>query len=187
MRKSICFILFVLFLIPLVTAEELNTELFLLISQDKVKYAQNGGFVNIFPAENDVDTAILKEALSKPFNIEWTDNNFQKDKRKMLSSLLSPILSTLLPSEKILFSVPVVGIDNSKSFRIKDLKEGNIYSVVMKGGRIISMSFEENDGIKYSEENLNEESEGSDDSNEQSQDTEMENNNIEEINDLDEE
>ena len=141
MRKTfkVTLVLFFLFN-PFVFSASKEIDMISMFPQTRIVYPQNAEFINIIDPSTDNDIYNFKLNLNKEFNISWTDENFDIESRKKLANSLSSILSSLLPCEDVLFSYPIVLSGGEKSFRFKDVGKNQVYSVILRNGKILSIT-----------------------------------------------
>ncbi len=138
-RIAFAFSLFALAVFPLAALE---------MEQDAVIYSISSGYAScddsklpdIVSSFFDEDLYRLESELRKEFTFSWAEDNLAAETKTMLAKTLSPLLGDLLPCDDVVFSRAVILEDGSKSFRFKDMNKGNVYSVVCKEGKIVSMS-----------------------------------------------
>ncbi len=95
---------------------------------------------DIVPSFYDDELFHFESELRKDFSFSWAEENLSDESRAMLGKTLSPLLSNLLPCRNVVFSRAVILEDGSKSFRFKDMDKGDLYSVVCRNGKIVSLS-----------------------------------------------
>lgn len=104
---------------------------------------------HIYPSDSEIgltssikaseETQWLAEILTMEFNLEWTEENFEKTSAKALSAVYSKILAEVLPAEDFLISKPLINADGSVSAAVR-FSDSRVITFVICNNAICGMS-----------------------------------------------
>jgi len=96
--------------------------------------------IGLVYASTDSEThGFLFDALSAPFDFDWTEKWFEDSMKQSLSSAYSSILSQILPADGFLMSKKSSNSDGSCSIAVK-FKNGNVLIFTFEGEKIVGIN-----------------------------------------------
>lgn len=106
-------------------------------ANDKDDYFLSLQKKNVYPLDSDMGVladvttseihSFLYNALSQPFNFDWTETYFESKLKASLSTVYSPILSEILPASGFVMSNSIKNPDGTHSVGVK-FSNGRIFT-----------------------------------------------------------